>query len=310
MAKTKRVASATGALMLLPLYVAAQQVSDESFTFHNPRPAFAMGEGPQVCIDEGHHNFHTADGRYKPFAELLRGDGYSVAGFAGDFMQDALVGCDLLVVANPLAAENEDDWSYPHPSAFAKDEIRELMEWVRGGGRFLLFADHAPIAGAARDLGAVFGIVMIDAYVDGGPGPDQFRIADGTLLTHSIVRGRSPAERVDSVMTFTGQAIQITQGWEPLLIFGPEAKARISLEQSFQRGSRADWPEFSVAGWVHGAVREWDEGRVVFLGEAAMCSAQVSGPERNPMGMNDPRAPQDAQFCLNVVRWLTGVLDP
>ena len=51
-------------------------------------------------------------------------------------------------------------------------------------------------------------------------------------------------------------------------------------------------------------------GRVVFLGEAAMFSAQVSGPERNPMGMNDPRAPQDAQFCLNVVRWLTGVLDP
>ncbi len=163
MTKTMRVVSATGALMLLPLYVAAQQVSDESFQFHNPRPAFAVGKGPQVCIDEAHYNFHTADGRYKPFAELLRGDGYSVAGFAGDLTRDALAGCDLLVVANPLAAENEDDWSYPHPSAFAKDEIRELMEWVRGGGRFLLFADHAPIAGAARDLGAVFGIVMIDA---------------------------------------------------------------------------------------------------------------------------------------------------
>ncbi len=310
MGLTKRIGSASGALVLLPLYVAAQQVSDESFQFHNPRPAFAAGEGPQVCIDEGHYNFHTASGRYTPFAELLRGDGYSVEGFARDFTPEALAGCTLLVVANPLAAENESDWTYPHPSAFAKDEIRELMAWVRGGGRLLLIADHAPIAGAARDLGAVFGIVMIDAYVDGGPGPDQCRIADGTLLSHSISRGRSPAERVDSVMTFTGQAIQITQGWEPLLIFGPEAKARISLQQSFQQGSFADWPEFSVAGWVHGAVREWDEGRVVFLGEAAMCSAQVSGPERNPMGMNDPRAPQDAQFCLNVVRWLTGVLDP
>ncbi len=310
MGLTKEIGLATGALVLLPLYVAAQQVSDESFQFHNPRPAFAAGEGPQVCIDEGHYNFHTASGRYKPFAELLRGDGYSVEGFARDFTPEGLAGCTLLVVANPLAEENQSDWTYPHPSAFTKDEIRDLMAWVRGGGRLLLFADHAPIAGAARDLGAVFGIVMIDAYVDAGPGPDQFRIADGTLLSHSISRGRYPAERVDSVMTFTGQAIQITQGWEPLLIFGPEATARISLPQSFQQGAFADWPQFSVAGWVHGAAREWDEGRVVFLGEAAMCSAQVSGPERNPMGMNDPQAPQDAQFCLNVVRWLTGVLDP
>ncbi len=110
-------------------------------------------------------------------------------------------------------------------------------------------------------------------------------------------------------MTFTGQAVQITQGREPLLVFGPEAKPRISLSQSFRQGSFAEWPEFSVAGWVHAAVREWDRGRVVFLGEAAMCSAQVSGAERNPMGMNHPLAPQNAQFCLNVVHWLTGVLD-
>ena len=77
----------------------------------------------------------------------------------------------------------------------------------------------------------------------------------------------------------------------------------------FKPISLAAWPSFSVGGWVHGAAREWERGRVVFLGEAAMCSAQVSGPNRNPMGMNHPRAPQDAQFCINVVRWLTGVLD-
>ncbi len=299
----------TGALMLLPLCVAAQQVSDDSFRLNNPDPAFSTGEGPQVCIDEAHYNFHTVDGRDKPFAELLRGDGYSVMGFASSFTRAALVDCQLLVIANPLAAENQEDWTYPHPSAFTKDEIRELMEWVRGGGRLLLFADHAPIAGAARDLGAVFGIVMMDVYANGGPGPDVFRTSDGTLQPHPILRGRSRVEQIDSVMTFIGQAVQITQGWESLLIFGTDAVAKISLEQSFQEGSWGEWPVFSVAGWVHGAVREWGEGRVVFLGEAAMCSAQVSGAERNPMGMNDPRASQNAQFCLNVVRWLTGVLD-
>ena len=52
-----------------------------------------------------------------------------------------------------------------------------------------------------------------------------------------------------------------------------------------------------------------DKGRVVFLGEAAMCTAQVSGAEKNPMGMNHPGANQNAQFCLNVVHWLDGVLE-
>ena len=309
MNRARNVATWMATLMLLPLCATAQQVSDDSFRFLNAQPAFASGEGPRVCIDEGHHNFHTANGRYKPYADLLRGDGYAVAGFAGAFTQDGLATCRILIVANPLAAENESDWSYPHPSAFSKEEIRALMTWVRTGGSLLVFADHAPIAAAARDLGAVFGIVMIDAYVDGGPGPDQFRVTDGTLQSHAIVRGRSSTESVDSVMTFTGQAVQITEGWDPLLIFGPDARARISAEQIFQPELGTDWPGFSVGGWVHGAAREWDQGKVVFLGEAAMCSAQVAGPERQPMGMNDPRAADNAQFCLNVVRWLTGVID-
>jgi hypothetical protein len=157
----------------------------------------------------------------------------------------------------------------------------------------------------------VFGVVMLDVYVDGTPGgADVFRIGDGTMQPHAIVEGRGAHEHVDSVTTFTGQAFQITPGWQPLLVFGPDAVAGISLTQAFQRGGSRDFPSFSVGGWVQGAAREWDSGRVVFLGEAAMCSAQVSGPERNPMGMNHPAAPQDAQFCLSVVRWLTGVLDP
>lgn len=297
-----RILVVVGMLVLVSLSAAAQQVSDDSFRFDNPNPTFSVGEGPRVCIDEAHYNFHTVDGRYAPFADLLRADGYVVVGFASGFTRESLADCDLLVVTNALAEANQSDWSYPHPSAFSK-------EWVRAGGRLLLFADHAPIAGAARDLGAVLGIVMIDAYADGGPGPDEFRVTDGTLLPHPILRGRAPVEQVDSVLTFTGQAVQITQGWEPLLVFGPEAKARLNLQQSFRQGSSAERPEFSVAGWVHGAVREWDDGRIVFLGEAAMCSAQVSGPDRNPVGMNHPLAPQNAQFCLSAARWLTGVLD-
>lgn len=49
--------------------------------------------------------------------------------------------------------------------------------------------------------------------------------------------------------------------------------------------------------------------RAVF-GEAAMFSAQLSGPARTPMGMNAPRASGNAQFAVNVMHWLTGLLEP
>ena len=87
-------------LVLLPLGVDAQQVNDDAFRYQNARPAFAVGVGPVVCIDEGHFNFHTADGRYRSFAELLRADGYIVKGYDGGLTRDALRDCDLLVVAN------------------------------------------------------------------------------------------------------------------------------------------------------------------------------------------------------------------
>ena len=227
----------------------------------------------------------------------------------GQFAAASLARCRVLAVVNAIGADNESDWTYPHPSAFTRDEIRALITWVRGGGNLLLIADHSPMAGAAADLGAVMGLMMTDAYADAGPGADVFRSSSGTLRQHLIARGRVPAERVDSVTTFVGQAVQITPPWEPLLVFGPEARSGISLDQTFQSGPRQQWPEFSIAGWTHAATRSWDAGRIVFLGEAAVCSAQLAGPARGPMGMNHPWAPQNPQFCLNVVHWLSGVLD-
>ena len=66
---------------------------------------------------------------------------------------------------------------------------------------------------------------------------------------------------------------------------------------------------FPVGGWLQGAVMQVDFGRAAFFGEAAMFSAQVSGPERNPMGMNAPMAEQNYQFVLNLMHWLSGVLN-
>ena len=49
------------------------------------------------------------------------------------------------------------------------------------------------------------------------------------------------------------------------------------------------------------------KGRVVVLGEAAMLSAQVTGPDKSPMGMNAP-GNDNKQVALNIMHWLSGAL--
>ena len=122
-------------------------------------PAYARGGGPIVLIDEGHHNFHTIGpttdyddahrqvtipGRYGPFAELLRRDGYVVRSVRSQFRRATLADAQVLVIANALAEVNVDDWSLPNPSAFSDDEIEAIVTWVRQGGALLLIADHQP----------------------------------------------------------------------------------------------------------------------------------------------------------------------
>ena len=67
-------------------------------------------------------------------------------------------------------------------------------------------------------------------------------------------------------------------------------------------------PRVSVDGWYQGAALELGRGRAAFFGEAAMFTAQVSGPRRVPMGMNSPMAEQNARFVLNLLGWLSGNL--
>jgi hypothetical protein len=52
------------------------------------------------------------------------------------------------------------------------------------------------------------------------------------------------------------------------------------------------------------------QGRVAVFGEAAMFSAQsaINGDQVMRMGMNDPEASQNSQFVLNVLHWLSGLL--
>ncbi len=297
------------ALVLAASSTAAQQIRDTSFRFENRSPAFPEATGPLVCIDEAHNNFHTADGRYWAFAELLREDGYRVEGFGGSFDPEGLLDCNILVSANPGEVGMDD--AYPHPSAFTRDDISELVRWVRGGRSLLLIVDHTPVPGAAADLGAVLGIHMLDGSARGGPGgsPDVFQLENGTLIPHPILAGRAEGERVTRVATFGGTAFHTSVDFQPLMVFGPGSTAQTGLNLNLPDVAQSENPRFEIAGWLHGAAGRLGQGRLVVLGEAAMCTAQRSGRDQRPMGMNHPEAAQNPQFCVNVVHWLSGLLD-
>ena len=299
--------SVTVIVGLLSLSANAQQVADTSFKPPIPRPAYPSGRGPVVMLDEAHFNFHTADGRYLPFAELLRRDGYVVKASQSQFSKASLRSGKILVIANALAERNQTDWSLPTPSAFSDKEVEAVCDWVKGGGSLLLIADHMPFAGAAERLAKSFGVQFSNGYAidEKTQGPMLFRLSDGSLKDHQITRGRTDAERVDSVATFTGSAFETEGDVHSLLILGPSV---VSVMTSVVGQITDETPRIPVKGWYQGAVMRFGRGRVAVFGEAAMFSAQLAGPNGYPMGMNAPIAARNAQFLLNVMHWLSGKL--
>lgn len=293
--------------LFLTARLSAQQVPDPNFKPAINSPAYELGMGPRVGIDEAHHNFHTATGRYQTFADLLRRDGYQVAGFNKPFSAETLKSIDVLVIANALNEKNKSDWSLPTPSAFTQDEIAAVQTWVKEGGSLFLIADHMPFPGAASDLAKAFGIEFSNGYARPGhrkPNTaDTFDAATG-LKESVITRGREEKETVTKIATFGGSAFKLPAEAVPVIVFGKDS---ISQETTKAPGITPNAPKINIEGWSQGAVLNVDKGRVAVFGEAAMFSAQLQGAQKNAMGMNAPVAKQNPQLLLNILHWLTRV---
>jgi hypothetical protein len=224
------------------------------------------------------------------------------------FSAEALAGARILVIANALHASNASRWELPTPSAFTPAEIAAVKAWVKAGGSLLLVADHMPFPGAAGALAEAFGVHMRNGFAyDSTRTVSRFTYSRGSgrLAAHPVTDGRGPSERIDSVVAFTGQAFSVDAPGRPLMTL---AAGTVVLEPRVAWQFSDTTPVTPGAGLLQGAVTTSGRGRVAIFGEAAMFSAQVAGPKRNPMGMNDPTAPQNAQFLLNVMHWLSGLL--
>ena len=287
----------------------AQQEGDLAFNPPVEDPVFEAGQGPRIAIDGGHNNFHQVGGRYRAFADLLRGDGYVVGGLEGKTTPESLENIDILVIANAIAEENLGNWRLPTPSAFDKEEIDAIETWVESGGSLLLIADHMPFPGAAEMLAVRFGVEMTNsfAYTNSNAGRITFSRQNGWLADHPVTSGRNESERIDRVTSFTGQAFRIHKGivHQPLLTFPDESYILLPIE-AWEFGE--DTAREDASGMLQGVTLIKGEGRIAIFGEAAMFTAQVAGEAQRPMGMNHPEADQNYQFLLNLVHWLSGII--
>jgi hypothetical protein len=282
------------------------QVSDTRFSPNVSTRSYRDGNGPVVYVDEAHYNYHTVDGRYASFAAVLRKDGFVVAPLRQEFSAESLADVNILVIANAMPVEDthEESERLPGHSAFSDSEIAAIEQWVAAGGSLFLIADHMPFPGAAEDLSRAFGIQMTNSFAtDESCADDEYHFArvNGSLGEHPITNGRNSDERIDYVRTFTGQAFWLTQPGEPILLLKPGSVLLLPV-RSWEFSSQT--PRIPGDGLLQGAVLEHGIGRVAVFGEAAMFSAQVSGAERRPMGMNMPGAEQNPQFLLNIMHWL------
>jgi len=305
-----RLSALTTIILAFALSVAnAQQVNDPDADVSVAHPAFPQKDGPVVAIDSGHNNFHTIDGRYQPFASVLRNDGFRVVDFNSPFTGDNLSGFKVLVISNALPAALVKDWSLPATSAFSPAEIDALKAWVSGGGSLLLIADHRPFAGSARDLAAAFGFHFVDGVVERDPlgQRDIFTLAEGSLHEDVVTRGRDAESTVTSLQTFTGSAFQAPQPARPIIVLPAGYMSHECLLPC-----RGIVQESNVGGYLQGAVMPLGKGRIAVFGEAAMFSAQVFKGSNPPFrgGFNAKGAEQNKQFILNLVEWLAGILPP
>jgi hypothetical protein len=291
------------ALTAMATPVAAQAVANNQTDVSVEHPAYGVGAGPVVALDEGHNNYHTLEGRYAPFGAVLKNDGFRVVPLGGRFDPGALASINVLVIANPLASSNLESWKPPNPSAFDGAEIETVKAWVHGGGALFLIADHMPFAGAASDLAGVFGFEFDNAYAVKGDGrsPEIFSLEAKTLADNAITRGSGRGSVVTEVQTFMGSSFRAPTAALPIMtldeewaLLYPEEVGKFDATTRRRMATRAD---------MRGAALSYGKGRVVVVSEAAFFTNQlVNGA---PYGFGQPSARQDKQLLINIVEWLS-----
>ncbi len=294
-------------LLFLAIFICstlvAQQAPDTTFTPKVSEPTYELGKGPVICIDSAHNNFHTLNGGFAPFARLVRANGFRVKDLDKTIVdKGVLSGCDIYAVINALNEVNLGNWKLPNPSAFEKDEILAINDWVSDGGALFIVADHMPFAGAASELVKTFGFDFRNGftYLDKEENkPDLFSIENGRLENIELLDAG-----INSITSFTGSAFTYPKEAKVLMILNEKD---YSLEPEVAWQFTEETSRISLGNHAQGAFLNYKKGKIAVFGEAAMFTAQiVTRPTRTfNIGFTSPSAPNNQRFALRLMEYLS-----
>lgn len=279
-----------------------QQVSDENFSYPIIDPKYSLGNGPLILFDEAHNNASTLKGAYSAFRKLLTADGYTVVASKEKVTSQVLKKARVYVTVN--AMYDLEDWNLPARSAFSRQEIKDLSDWVANGGSLFLVTDHMPCGGSVSELAERFGINILNGFAIRRDGlPEVFSKKKKTLLPSEITA--HPGMEIDSVMCWGGTGFIVPSHAKAITVLGENYRIYLPSDVSQIKRRVADTvPYISGMGLVNGAYLKFGKGRIVMFGDGAPFSAQLQGIKSEKRGMNHPSAGQNAQFLLNIIHWL------
>src|SRR5262245_19100152 len=101
---TRKRAIGAGAALVVAIAVAAVWIANRDRSYHRAFDAHVAdpayrGDSPVLLFDEGHLNTHTTTTGYKPFADLLRSDEYTVRVSRQPLTAPALQEASVLVLS-------------------------------------------------------------------------------------------------------------------------------------------------------------------------------------------------------------------
>nr|WP_321221835.1 hypothetical protein [uncultured Psychroserpens sp.] len=281
----------------------SQQVADTTLVPQIDNPYYNTINAPTLYIDEIHNNFHTKEGRFKPFSTLLTRDGYDVKALTNINLLDEK---DILVISNALNSRNIGNWQQPIYDAFSSEEIKALKIWVKKGGKLLLIADHMPFSGASNSLANAFGFDFCDGFAQLSKPqnePDLFSEENKRLLS-SIITDGTFGEPVTSVTTFTGSSFEMPEKARGILKF---LKGDECLQPEIAWQFNDTTPSKDLRSSYQGAILEFGKGKLAVFGEAAQFTAQTITNDNGTfhVGFNSETAPNNVDFIRNLMLWLS-----
>lgn len=276
---------------------------DTSFDVSVQEPQLAIAK-PKILFDEAHNNTHHLDNTYKPFAQLLKNDGCDISACDESITAQLLSQVDIYITG---CAHGEVDPGDACP--FTSEEINALADWVSNGGSLLIITEHYPFGIAMAPLLSKFKITVHNGYTEDSlltnpsePGALVFEKVKGNLnANHPIL------DNVERVNTFTGTSVKGDSSYIPLLILSDSAINYDVMIKTEKKGddlltSVVYGIPHSAAGYVQAICKEYGQGKIVVLTDAAMVTAQIDRAG-GKFGMNIPHT-DNKQFVLNMIRWL------